>query len=567
MKRPPAIHVPADEFSTQAKPEDFATSGTSMPTAADKVNKTPLEASKTWKRVSVMASSRTLVSKGASVGEEDSGKWLPVSENAQKYMNRMETFKAKTALSPGESATVVENAPPLYGSSFASVVEAASKRTSKMQRLTSFLAAPQQRPEAAKLYDPKNTLTNLFTWSGTALQLVFYKPDFWFCLLLHVVLTVVAHVVLDLDWDPDNEVPDGSTTWPKIKDDTMLVMGGILVFFMVFFNGQAYSRFFSQYFLIRKIGYNVQDLFFLTRTHIESPIKQLAIVRRLHAAHYLGFAYMPQNYELPGFVAATYVHLQKIHLLLPSEASDLHASEDTISVHEECLLWLIQVLRKEMAEGNLKPPIYRAFEAKTHAINDEFEELKAYALQPIPFAYYHLMTVLCTAYLVVLAYTSVWVTAYYSIFGYLGSLLALLGLREAAACLSDPLGTDQSDIPVFDMVAEQHFRNVRILTTRPHRWNNLEPVPYFGSKMSLLAIADALQPADFQDATKAPADEEEIEPSRLTGEAAEFWNTLAKGRISKDAQLELQKLNTVEEPPAADDDDDDDDENFEVDDF
>ncbi|KAK3247572.1 hypothetical protein CYMTET_42932 [Cymbomonas tetramitiformis] len=410
-----------------------------------------------------------------------------------------------------------------------------------MRRIMSAFTGPPERPEAAYLYDPKDTIRNILTWSGTSVKMVFFQPDFWFCLIIHIVLTIYSHNIVNVNWDEEDMIPKNPTTWPRVKDGTMLATGAILIFFMVFFNGQAYSRFFSQYFTVRKINYNVEDLFFLTRTHIESPIKQLALVRRLHAAQYLGFAYMPQNVELPGFIKAMYSHLEKVHLLTRAEASDLYNCGDTVNVHEECLLWLIQTLKQEMADGNMKPPIYRAFEGKTLTVINQFIELKAYALQPIPFAYYHLMTVICTLYLFVLAYTSVFVTAYYSIFGYAGTLIALLGLRTAAACLSDPMGTDHCDIPVFDFLAEQHYKNITALTRRPHNHYDLDPPLFFGSDASLRhLVAHKLEPGNFSDPKQpwgAPP-----ETSTMVCEKAMFWESLRKGELTEEACAELCEI-------------------------
>lgn len=408
-----------------------------------------------------------------------------------------------------------------------------------MRRFLSAFKGPPERPQAAYLYDPKDTTRNILTWSGTSVRMVFFQPDFWFCLLIHILLTIYSHSVANVHWDEEDMIPKNPAIWPRVKDGTMLATGAILIFFMVFFNGQAYSRFFSQYFTVRKINYNIDDLFFLARTHIASPIKQLVLVRRLHAAQYLGFTYMPQNAELPGFIKAMYSHLEKVHLLTRDEASDLYSCGDSINVHEECLLWLIQTLKQEMAEGTMKPPIYRAFESKTLTVINLFIELKAYALQPIPFAYYHLMTVLCTIYLFVLAYTSVFVTAYYSIFGYAGTLIALLGLRTAAACLSDPMGTDHCDIPVFDFLAEQHYKNVQALMRRPHNYYNLDPPLLFGSEASLRhLVVHKLQPGNFTDA-KQPRCTPLETLEAMACEEAMFWESLRKGELTEEACEEL----------------------------
>jgi len=423
-----------------------------------------------------------------------------------------------------------------------------------------FMSGPPERPKPAKIYDPKNNLGNLFVWSGTAVRLVFFKPDFWFLTCLHVVFVILYHGVYGY---ADN-IKD--SPWPPVKADTMLIVGSLLVFFMIFFNGQAYSRFFSQYFLCRKIQFNVQDLFFLARTHLDSPLKQLCVLRFLVATHYLGFAYLPQNRDLPGFVSGVFDHLVTTKTLTQGEMEDLVSCDASVIRHEEPLLWCIQILRKEMNDGYMKPPIFRAFEAKIHAINDEFEELHAYALQPIPFAYYHLMAMMCAVYLLTLSYTAMSITPFFSIVGYVVSLVALIGLREASGCLSDPLGTDESDIPIFEMIAEQHFQNIRILTTRPTKDVILDPVSGFGSVQALKEVLKGISPADFQydEGNLAEIEERTREMSSKMNEHVRFWMDLAAGRMTK-VSLKMSSEEEIKEPPAESPDDDDDDaEDFEV---
>jgi len=340
------------------------------------------------------------------------------------------------------------------------------------------------------------------------------------------------------------------------------------VFFMVFFNGQAYNRFFTQYFMTRKIEFSLVDTFILIRTHLDHPVKQVSMTRLLHAMHYLAYAFMPQNKDLKGFIPGVWKHLENTRLLSKREVRDLILTQNIAVPNVECMLWMLRLMRQEMNEGRMKPPIFRAFESKLHGVNDNFEELEAFAQQPIPFAYYHLMVFMCETYLIFLAYIATFVTPWYSVVGYLLSLVALLGLREAAACLSDPLGFDESDIPIFDSVAKLHFEHMLVLSMRPHQTltPHLMPPLGFGSKECIAHILEGIMPADFQpgglhesDVTLKKQDRDVYPPN----EDAEFWDELALGRF--DIELLKGLLNDLDQDatPVDDEDDDDDFEDYE----
>lgn len=74
----------------------------------------------------------------------------------------------------------------------------------------------------------------------------------------------------------------------------------------------------------------------------------------------------------------------------------------------------------------------------------------------VPFALYHLITVLNTGFLLATAYQFVFYAGYWGIVPVTFTALAFQGLRELASVLADPLGNDDTDIPVLDYVVEWH---------------------------------------------------------------------------------------------------------------
>ncbi|GAQ91609.1 hypothetical protein KFL_008180010, partial [Klebsormidium nitens] len=82
----------------------------------------------------------------------------------------------------------------------------------------------------------------------------------------------------------------------------------------------------------------------------------------------------------------------------------------------------------------------------------DWEDLAA----KVPFALYHLIAILTTSFLFVMAYQFVFVAGYLGCVPVLLPTLGFQSLRELANVLADPLGNDDTDIPVFDYVLEWH---------------------------------------------------------------------------------------------------------------
>ena len=289
----------------------------------------------------------------------------------------------------------------------------------------------------------------------------------------------------------------------------------------------------------------------LIRTHIEDPVKILAVIRLIHAGHYLGYMYLPQNREIPKFVEEGYKRLVEIKLLTPQEAVDLLAMRAG-QPSTEVIIWALRVLRIEMDANIVKPPIFRAFEGKLHSMRDLFDELLAFTYQPIPFAYYHLMNILCELYLIALSYVAIGIKThpYYSIFGYFVSLLALLGLREAAGCLADPLGLDECDIPVFDMVRDCHYEQVYSITRTPKDMPKLTPILGFGTLENLNQIKVGLNPADYWEGV-TDASEETYRKGQITRYPGhyEFWQKIWTQETVEEVEMGHIDESLIKAPP------------------
>jgi predicted membrane chloride channel (bestrophin family) len=80
----------------------------------------------------------------------------------------------------------------------------------------------------------------------------------------------------------------------------------------------------------------------------------------------------------------------------------------------------------------------------------------------VPFALYHYITLMNTAWLLLISYMFVFYSRYWGIIATFLTVLAFQGLREIANVLAEPLGNDKTDIPVRKL-ANQPFYELRRL--------------------------------------------------------------------------------------------------------
>merc|ERR1712125_69024 len=67
---------------------------------------------------------------------------------------------------------------------------------------------------------------------------------------------------------------------------------------------------------------------------------------------------------------------------------------------------------------------------------------------PVPYVYYHLMNVILTLNIFLLATVPALIGSWYTVYPFAVAALIIMGLREVACSLADPFGEDATDFPV-----------------------------------------------------------------------------------------------------------------------
>lgn len=304
-------------------------------------------------------------------------------------------------------------------------------------------------------YNPDSPLRNLIRLSGTTLELVFLRIDFWALLTFHVIVSCVY-------FGGGREAKGGlplEPGWPKIDSGYVAIPGSLITFILVFYLNQTYSRFLSVSANINGIRELFGEFFVLLRVHLpDSHFADARFVRHYlcklaNALHILSYSSLPHNRD-ENINQWAWWYLQKSKLLNASQVNDLHSLESVTNgslVYKELLLWLNRGVWAQESRGHVTKGVAGLFTTKLLEIRTFLDGLYSFASGPVPFAYYHLLNFVLLVYLFILAYVFTFVTPYWSIpvFGLI--LIGLLGIREVGNSMSNPLGSDKLDIAVFDV--------------------------------------------------------------------------------------------------------------------
>mmetsp|Transcript_24760 Transcript_24760/g.80951 ORF Transcript_24760/g.80951 Transcript_24760/m.80951 type:complete len:632 (+) Transcript_24760:217-2112(+) len=385
--------------------------------------------------------------------------------------------------------------------------EAATKAACLSQRERE-AALPQQsrvnvvRPSPPAVYDPKAHYRNFVRLQHTAIKQALLRIDFWLLCGTHIVLSIFYHgsSIFGIASPDEEELARrqrGETMWPAISIETMLIMGSFLTFFLVFFNSQSYNGFFQTYMLSRALQMHANTFALLSRAHVRLVQRQLTMLRLVHAALFLGFVQLQINSDIEGFREDALKKLVQMLCLSEEEAHILRGLQIGMMA-DECLLWAMSELAVELERGAIKPSMHRTLEAPLIHIRDSFDKLRALEEQSIPFSYYHLVICISEIYLAILAYAAVTVTPHYSILGYVVTSFIVLGMREVAAELAEPLGQDEHDIPIFDQLHDLHLNHILNATRLGRATPSPDPPAGYGSVHHInVASARELDPSVF----------------------------------------------------------------------
>eukprot|EP00288_Rhodomonas_lens_P014600 CAMPEP_0177707190 /NCGR_PEP_ID=MMETSP0484_2-20121128/9619_1 /TAXON_ID=354590 /ORGANISM="Rhodomonas lens, Strain RHODO" /LENGTH=575 /DNA_ID=CAMNT_0019218687 /DNA_START=142 /DNA_END=1869 /DNA_ORIENTATION=- len=374
-------------------------------------------------------------------------------------------------------------------------------------------------------YDANSTLKNMGTLTGTAFELVFVKPMYWWLVIFHYLLYFLKRFhKCEEEWKIPNCTPTAEffAKYPMTIGDISM-LSSLVTFFVVFYNGSCFTKYNVMYNNVIAIQGKIHNVGLYLRAYYTKSSTRWNVIRYLLASHFLFYYSLRRRYkdwgssqysEDPGTEAefCNSVLLKKGVLIQPEYDTLLRYKG---SKHKLLYSWSVIAMKRIMQAA---PP---KGEKGNPMLNTEFEQTALMTnlkkeiigmrqsigtidnsmLFPIPFQYYHIVNVTLVVFLHLLAYGFLFMAdklgSVFSLVAYPLVAFVLMGLLEVANAMSDPFGSDACDFSQ-DAIVNGLYGETKKLCEEPD-----EPFsanigdPLFNPKRNPDGSLDESAPADL----------------------------------------------------------------------
>jgi len=281
-----------------------------------------------------------------------------------------------------------------------------------------------------------NELTVLFRWRGTIMPAVLCRPVMWLLLSAHIGF-LYLHV-----YRTDIEMPH--LPWKLTAVPTSL-----LTFFLVFYSGNCYSRYYAFYSKCTGMSGTVMCWVGLLRVHFPKASAEVLwnLSRHVVASVYILYFQLAGGASDGGkqVTESEWQVLLQTGLLSPDEKRKLAEYRG----FKPFLLqvWAMRAMADHLAQDSSKGPnaSLAPFQAQAMTLRSHCADIVTTMTQPIPFPYYHTLTLMLSLNLLLIAYSMIEFETVMTIPTFFIIVLVCLGLKETAVALADPFGGDDVD--------------------------------------------------------------------------------------------------------------------------
>ena len=296
------------------------------------------------------------------------------------------------------------------------------------------------------------TLHTLLKWRGTMLPSVLKLPMFWVLQLIHAGLLVMANLTAAWE-DPDCVLTPkfACSRLPPLSWTPVAVVTSLLTFFLVFYGSQSYGRMQMFYTHCVGLGGTAMNWTALVRNHFpDEPHVQWNAVRLILASMHI--MYYTLN-EAEGISPTEWETITKRNLLSTSEIVTLKEYKGykpflplvwALGEVEDALLGHVE--EERFAEQRFRmSDLLSNFRELAFAFRGHCGQISNWMKNPVPFAYFHCLTLLLSVDMLLVSYglVSAGLDPWFSLFTYIIICIVFLGLREVAVAMSDPFGDDE----------------------------------------------------------------------------------------------------------------------------
>jgi len=316
-----------------------------------------------------------------------------------------------------------------------------------------------------------NELTGFFRWRGTVLPAVLCRPIIWVLLLIHCML-LYMHMRLDLDLgmivksDPPDDISKVSTTF--------------LVFFLVYYGGNCYARYYSMYNSCMGMAADVQCWVGLARVYFPNANADVLWNLSRHMVASVYFLY----FELGGLASDGGRVITEAEWSVLFRSSLISESErKVLEKYRGSRFFLMQTWAMRLAAEQTAMPDkaagtdLRSFEQYALSLRSHGGAISNLLKQPIPFPMYHTLMLMLNCSLTVKAYAMVEANSVMSIPTFFIICFVCLGLKETAIALSDPFGMDAVDFETDVFMARIMINTKELISRQANYVPKMMPLP------------------------------------------------------------------------------------------
>ena len=400
-------------------------------------------------------------------------------------------------------------------------------------------------------YNIGSTLSVLFSYKGTFWPLLLRKHELYLYPLLHT-----GFVLAQWSWQQQADdrhvggvdsgrgtfwrtvfeatADDGVNVGPKEyweKSNMMIpwqatgTLTPLMVFALVFFLSECYSRFMTFFYACELMETAIQDMTVLMLVHAKGHEQRWDAVRYLTAAAITTFARARANRvwdepkkdldeaswkrlrspertwhaagvpdTIPGWPRSVgdeeLAHTEKMHELgtsaAPPEPQRPTSCPALLKVHEVDALrcypdsmvglvlvtWCVQTLKELERNGELTGPAFGQAQGSALKLQSASCKICNLLNLPIPLPYFHTLVVLQNVCFAIMSWSLLSFVSFLTPIVLFFAVLCMVGLREVAVALSNPFGKDDVDFPIDKWIAQ--LRSNALLV---HRDNRLVRLP------------------------------------------------------------------------------------------
>ena len=399
------------------------------------------------------------------------------------------------------------------------------------------------------------------------LPMVASDPIFWLLTSVHVVLLIVQRHLLTT----------GGPGLPVLEWEAAILPVSLLTFFVVFYMGNCYTRFYQLFGCCVAMGGTMHEWVYLVKAHFrnESANMRWNLARTLLAAMHVHYAFLSgEKSHSKSISRKDWLRIQRHQLLSDRECSELasckqHAARCFIPATwglETVRRGLLVKLRERTANDALTEDdllrdsglmtTYSAFESCALTFRRNCAETLEIMNMPVPFAYFHATKLLLLSALGIISYSLILIEVHVEeasrmlwtellslgVFVIISGIM--IGLHAIAVRMSDPFGEDDSDFNMDEMLSSAYNTAIEVLADT-HR---ISPEEIADGIRNPLATVEPRAVAPNLTGMASASDEIKSPPARS---AAKWAGPLKEPILRRLSQEIAQPPSKVTVPPPA----------------